>query len=435
VDPVLIGWIGIAVVIGFVIAGLPVAFAMFIAGAVGHFLVADATYMTNSIKVIFYNKMSLYPLSVIPLFVLMGLFAFRAGFAQDAFEAGKKWVGRLPGGLAQATMIAGAAFGAACGTVIAACAALGKVCIPAMRETGIDEKLAIGTVAEAATLSVMIPPSVLLPLYAIITEQSIGKLLVAGIIPGIVDAAVMMVLIYTLCKVRPQLAPTTATAASWKEKLGAIKRIWGIALIFLTVMGCIYTGITTPTEAAAVGAAGALGVGLISKRLDWHSGVVPSLIETAKITCTILIICVCALYFSHFLLISQLPEKVSLSLVNLEAPRLVTLIGILVMYLFLGCIMDTLSSMLLTLPIIFTAIVNFGYDPIWFGVIVVHMAEIGALTPPFGLNLFTLKGVLPEVSMGTIIRSVIPFVVAELVALSLYIAFPQIVTFLPEMMW
>lgn len=433
-DPVLVGWIGIAVVIGFVLAGLPVAFAMFIAGAVGHLLVVDAAYMTNSIKVVFYNKMSMYPLSVIPLFILMGLFAFYAGFAGDAFEAGKKWVGRLPGGLAQATMIAGAVFGAACGTVIAACAALGKVCIPAMRETGIDEKLAIGTIAEAATLSVMIPPSVLLPLYAIITEQSIGKLLIAGIIPGIVDAAVMMVLIYTLCKVNPQLAPTEAVVP-WKERLGAIRRIWGIALIFLTVMGCIYTGVTTPTEAAAAGAAGALGIGLISRRLSWRSGIVPSLIETVKTTCTILIICVCALYFSHFLLISQLPENVSLFLVNLEAPRLVILIAILAMYLFLGCIMDTLSSMLLTLPIIFTAMVNFGYDPIWFGVIIVHMAEIGALTPPFGLNLFTLKGVLPEVSMGTIIRSVVPFIGAELVALSLYIAFPQIVTFLPEMMW
>jgi len=434
-DPVLAGWIGIAVVIGFILGGLPVAFALFIAGAAGHFLVAGPAHMINSITVVFYTKMSLYPLSVIPLFILMGLFASEAGFAEDAFEAGKKWVGRLPGGLAQATMIAGAAFGAACGTVIAACAALGKVCIPAMRENGIDEKLAIGTVAEAATLSVMIPPSVLLPLYAIITEQSIGKLLIAGVIPGIVNAAVMMVLIFMLCKIRPQLAPTMATAASWKEKLGAIRRIWGIVLIFLFVMSCIYTGVTTPTEAAAAGAAGALIIGLVSRRLSWRSGVVPSFVESTKTTCTILIICVCALYFAHFLLISRLPENVSLFLVNLEAPRLVILIGILVMYLFLGCLMDSLSSMLLTLPVIFTAIVNFGYDPIWFGVIVVHMAEIGALTPPFGLNLFTLKGVLPEVSMGTIIRSVIPFIVAELVTLSLYIAFPQIVTFLPEMMW
>ena len=432
-EPVTIGWIMILGVIVLLLSGLPVAFAMFIAGAIGHILLVGLNHTIASIPIIFYDKMSTFTLGVIPLFILMGLLASAAGFADDAFDAGKKWVGRFPGSLAQATIAAGTAFGAACGTTIAACAAFARIAIPPMREAGVDEKLAIGAVAAAAPLSAMIPPSVLMPLYGVITDTPMGKLLIAGLIPGIVAATVMMLVIFIMVKVKPELAPPT-TPVPWRERFASLKGLVGILVVFILVLGSIYTGVITPTEAGAVGALGALVVGLVTRRLKWRTGILPSLIESAKLTSSILIICVCAIYFSHFLALSRVPYEISTYLVGLEVPGIVILIGALLINACLGCIMDTLSILLLTMPIIFPAILSLGYDPIWFGVLMVQMAEIGALTPPFGLNLFVLRGSLPDVTMGTIIRSVIPFIGMYFLILAIYIAFPQIALWLPSKM-
>lgn len=432
-EPVLVGCIMIVVVIGLLILGLPVAFAMFIAGAIGHILVVGIDSTINSIPIVFHDRMSMGTLMVVPMFVLMGYFAWKSGFADDAFEVASKWVSRIPGGLAQATIGAGAAFGAACGTTIASCAALAKTCLPAMRRAGLDEKLGLGAISAAAALSVMIPPSIIMPLYGIITEQSIGTLLIAGILPGIAAAIIFMILIFVMCKYKPELAPMMGTI-TWKERLYSVKKIWGIALLFLAVMGGIYGGIVTPTEAGALGASGALVIGLVARRLPLREGIIGSFVETAKLTSTILILCVCALYFAHFLALSRLPTVVSTYLTSLEVSRIVILIGILFMYTFLGCILDSLSSMMLTMPIVFPTIVGLEYSPIWFGVIIVQMVELGALTPPFGINLFVLRGSVPDVGMGTIIRSVVPFIIADFAILALYVAFPQIALFLPSMM-
>lgn len=431
-EPIVIGWIMLAVVVAFIIFGLPVAFAMFIAGALGHIFVVGWERTIFSIPIVFYDKMSWVVLLVVPLFILMGMFAWKSGYADDAFDAGAKWVSRLPGGLAQATIVAGAAFGAACGTTIASCAALAKTCVPAIRKAGIDEKLGLGAISAAAALSVMIPPSIIMPLYGIITETSIAPLLIAGIIPGVIAALIFMLLIFVMVKIKPQLAPTRPDV-TWKERLLSLKKIWGIALLFFVVIGGIYSGLVTPSEAGGLGAFGALVIGVATKRLK-KADIIESIEETVKISCTVLILTICALYFAHFLAQSRVPATVSIFLTSLPAPRLLILIGILLMYTVLGCILDTGSSMLLTMPIIFPAIVTFGYSPIWFGVIIVQMVELGALTPPFGINLFIMKGSLPEVATSTILRSVIPFIITDFVILAIYVAFPQIALFLPNLM-
>lgn len=431
-EPIVIGWIMLAVVVAFIIFGLPVAFAMFIAGALGHIFVVGWERTIFSIPIVFYDKMSWVVLLVVPLFILMGMFAWKSGYADDAFDAGAKWVSRLPGGLAQATIVAGAAFGAACGTTIASCAALAKTCVPAIRKAGIDEKLGLGAISAAAALSVMIPPSIIMPLYGIITETSIAPLLIAGIIPGVIAALIFMLLIFVMVKIKPQLAPTRPDV-TWKERLLSLKKIWGIALLFFVVIGGIYSGLVTPSEAGGLGAFGALVIGVATKRLK-KADIIESIEETVKISCTVLILTICALYFAHFLAQSRVPATVSIFLTSLPAPRLLILIGILLMYTVLGCILDTGSSMLLTMPIIFPAIISFGYSPIWFGVIIVQMVELGALTPPFGINLFIMKGSLPEVPTSTIIRSVVPFILTDFVILAIYVAFPQIALFLPNLM-
>lgn len=431
-DPTVAGW---SVTIGMVVlilVGSPVAFAMFVAGAVGHILVTGTRVAIASVPAVFYDALSNYALSVVPLFIVMGFLAAEAGFAEEAYFTAQKWMTRLPGGLAQATIAAGAAFGAACGSTIAACAALARVCIPPMRKAGIDEKLAIGSVSAAAPLSILIPPSVALPIYGMLTETSIGKLLIAGVFPGIMQALVMMALIWIMCTVNSGLAPR-GQSYSWRERWSSLKNLWGIGLIFLIVIAGIYTGFVTPTEAGALGASGALAVGLISRRLN-RKGVMSSLYEAAKSTCTILIIMACALYFVHFLAYSRLPNLLSESLSTLQLPPIAILVAVLLLYAILGCIMSGLAMMVLTLPILFPTIVAIGYDPIWFGVIVVVMSELGALTPPYGLNLFVLGSALPEVPMNRIIAASVPFIISYVPTVALLVAFPQIALYLPGLM-
>jgi tripartite ATP-independent transporter DctM subunit len=414
------------------VLGLPVAFSMFIAGAIGHIIVVGYMQAIFSIPIVFYENMSRGVLVVVPIFVLMGMFAWKSGLADHAFEAAQKWVSSIPGGLAQATILAGAAFAAACGTTIASCAALGKICVPAMRKAGVDEKLGLGAVAATAALSVMIPPSIIMPIYAVITEQSVGKLLIAGILPGIVATLIFMIQIFIMVKRKPQLVPAM-TRVSWRERLLSLRKVWGIVLLFFMVMGGIYSGIVTPNEAASVGAFGALLIGLATRRLNWKE-VLSSLRETASITCSVLILTVCALYFSHFLVLSRLPTEVTRFITNLSVPPLAILVGILLLYTLLGCILDSLSMILLTMPIVYPAILRLGYDPIWFGVIVVMMVELAALTPPFGINLFVLKSTIPDVKMQTIFQAVFPFIIADFIIIAIYVAFPQISLFLPNMM-
>ena len=432
-EPTNVGWIMLLIMTGLLLAGLPVAFSLLILGIIGYWIVAGPAKTLSMTGIAPYGTLASYTLSVIPLFILMGHLAYEGGFADALYTTAQKWIGHIPGSLAQATVVGGAAFGAACGSGLASCATLAKVCIPAMLKAGIDRSLAVGTVAAVGPIAQMIPPSITMVIYGVITDQSVGKLLIAGIIPGIIAAINFSILIYIRCKLNPNLAPSLPPTP-WRERFISLKYSYGVAMISLIVMGGIWSGIFTPTEAGALGAFGAFVLGTITRKLKMEK-FKEALLESTRTTAMIFLIIACALLFGYFLGVSRIPASLSEFLVGLEVPRLVILIGILVMYLIAGCFIDMLAFAFLTLPIIFPCIVALGYDPIWFGVIMTHEWEVALITPPFGFNLFLLRGMLPDMSMGDVIRGVWWFIAVDLITLAIYVAFPQVATWLPSMMF
>lgn len=436
IEPMTVGWIILVMMILLLLGGMPVAFSLLVLGIIGYWMIAGPLRTFSITGIVPYDKVANYTLSVVPLFILMGNLAYGAGFADSLYITARKWIGHIPGSLAQATVVGGAVFAAACGSGLASCATLARVCIPAMRKVGVDTRLAIGTVAATGTIAQMIPPSITMVIYAILTDQSVAKLLIAGVIPGLLAAFNYMVLIYIRCKINPRLAPRLEEKATWKERLVSLKYSWGVITLAVIVMGGIYTGIFTPTEAGALGASGALILGVITKSLKWGSLKV-ALMDSAKTTGTVFLIISSAMLFGYFLGISRIPDAVSGFLTTLEVPRLVILIGILLMYVVAGFFIDMLPFAFLTLPIIFPTIVKLGYDPLWFGVITVHMFEMGLITPPFGLNLFIIRGMVSDdqVSMRDVISGVSWFIVVDLITLVMYVAFPGLATWLPNLMW
>ena len=432
-EPMTIGWIIMGVMVVLLFGGMPVSFALLVLGIVGYWMIAGPAKTFTITGIVPYDKISNYTLSVIPLFIFMGHLSFHAGFADSLYKTAQKWIGHIPGSLAQATVVGGAAFGAACGSGLASCATLARICIPAMERVGIDRKLALGTVAGAGTIAQMIPPSVLMVLYAIITEQSVAKLLIAGIIPGIVAAANYIIMIYVRCRLNPELAPRIMERVSWKARVFSLKDSWGVALLALIVMGGIYSGVFTPTEAGALGAFGALSLGLMTRKLN-HKSIHEALVDSAKTAGMIFLIIAAAMLFGYFLGISRIPANVSDYIVGLEVHRFVILLGILLMYVVAGFFIDMLAFAFLTLPIVFPVITALEYDPLWFGVITVHMFEVSLITPPFGLNLFILRGMVPGISMRETIQGVMWFFVMDMVTLAMYVAFPQLATWLPSLM-
>jgi tripartite ATP-independent transporter DctM subunit len=413
--------------------GLPVAFGLLLVGIVGYWVLAGANKTFMILGAVPYSEISNYPLTVVPLFILMGNLAYQAGFAHKLYETAQKWVGSIPGGLAQATIVGGAAFGAACGSGLASCATLAKICIPAMRKAGVDDRLALGSVAGAGPIAQMIPPSIVMVVYGFITEQSIGKLLIAGIIPGLIAAGVFMVMIYVRCRLNPRLVPLLPEKITWKGRIASLKHSWGIAMIVLIVMGGIYSGIFTPTEAGALGASGTLLLGLLSRQLTLRN-LKHAVMDSTKTASMIFLIIAAAFLFSYFMGISRIPTNLSEVVIGLHAPRIVILMGVLLLYIVAGMFIDMLAFAFLTLPIIFPVIVAIGYDPIWFGVVTVHMFEVALITPPFGLNLFIIRSIVPDKSMKEIIGGVGWFVAMDMVTLAIYIAFPQVATWLPSLM-
>jgi len=431
--PPTVGWILLAAMIAVMFIGLPIAFGLLLVGIVGYWVLSGADKTFLMLGAVPYSEITSYPLTVVPLFILMGNLAYQAGFAHKLYETAEKWVGNIPGGLAQATIVGGAAFGAACGSGLASCATLAKICIPAMRKAGVDDRLALGSVAGAGPIAQMIPPSIIMVVYGFITEQSIGKLLIAGIIPGLIAAAVFMVMIYIRCRLNPRLAPLLSERVSWKQRIVALRHSWGIAMMALIVIGGIYTGIFTPTEAGALGASGTLVLGLLSRQLSLGN-FKNAVMDSTKTAAMIFLIIIAAFLFSYFMGISRIPTNVSDFIVGLNVPPLVILIGVLLLYIIAGMFIDMLAFAFLTLPIIFPAIVAIGYDPIWFGVITAHMFEIALITPPFGLNLFIIRSIVPDKSMKEIIGAVGWFVAMDMVTLAIYVAFPEVATWLPSLM-
>ncbi len=432
-DPRLIyGVIGLSGFVVLLILGMRIAFAAAFAGFCGLWFLlgwTPAVTLTGSLP---WSTISHYEFAVLPLFLLMGHFAFHSGVTNDIFWVGRLTVGRLPGGLALATVLGGAGFAACCGSSTASTAILGKVAVPEMESYGYDKSLATGTVAAVSTLAAVIPPSGLAVIYGIITETSIGKLLIAGIIPGIVSALIYGVMIFVRCSRNPTLAPPMP-GLPLKDTIFSLWKVWGVVVLGGLVIIGLYTGIFTPTETGAAGSLAAFIMAIARRRLGFQE-LRACLIDTGRTTCMIFLIIIGILIFARFLSASRLPNDLAGFLTGLPVHRMVILIGILLMFFVLGMFMDAIAMLLLTMPVILPAVLAMEFDPIWFGMVVAKTCEIALITPPVGLNVYVMKGVTPHVPIGIIFRGIIPFALMDIVTLALYVVFPQIILFLPSRM-
>ena len=429
-DPVTLGLLALLALTLFLISGVRIAFATALCGFFGLWMLRgyDPAAMLASTSI--FGHLVNYNLLVLPLFIMMGYFAYHAGITRDLYWTARQWFGHLPGGLAIATIIGSAGFAAACGASTAAAAVMGRVALPELKKYGYDDKVSTGCVAAGGTMATMIPPSVLMVVYGFISEQSIGALLLAGILPGLLQATTYSIMLYLRFKFNPKLGPPIAPV-SWGERVRSLKGVWGMIILIVLVMGTIYTGIATPTEAAAIGALGALALALfrVDRKTFWNA-----MIETARTSSLIFVIIAGVLIFVHFLGFTGMPGAVASAITDLPVPPMVILIGILAMYLVLGMFLDGIGMVLLTVPIILPTIEHLGINPIVFGVLVVRMVEIGLITPPVGLNVYVLKGVAPYISMGDIFRGCGWFVATDIVNLAILLAFPQIILLIPETM-
>jgi tripartite ATP-independent transporter DctM subunit len=394
-DPLVAGYIGIGIITLLIILGMRIAFATALVGIIGIALLKGwdtAFYISGYLP---HGIAAHYSLSVIPLFIIMGYFGFYAGLTKEVFQTARQWFGHFPGGLAIATTYGCAGFAACTGSSVASAAIMGKMAIPEMRKYHYQPRLAAGAVAAGGTIATLIPPSVPLVIYGIITEQSVGLLLMAGFLPGILSAVIYAFMIQIRVKFSPDLAPPLS-AASWKDRLVSLKNTWGIIAILIIILGGIYTGVFTPTEAGGAGATATFFMALISGKLTWTS-FKDSLLDTGRATVMIFSIIVGVLIFVRFLAISGLPAAFSKAVVAMPVPPLLILFGMLGIFVFLGMFLDLIGMMLLALPIIFPAVIALGFDPIWFGVIVVKMGEICLITPPVGLNVYVVNSVAPDI--------------------------------------
>jgi tripartite ATP-independent transporter DctM subunit len=431
-DPLIMGLLGLAAIFVLVVLGMRIAFATALVGFVGIWTMKNMGVAGKVLGFLPHGIVAHYSLSVIPLFIIMGYYAFYAGLTDDIFFTARQWVGHLPGGLAIASVFGCAGFAACTGASTASAAIMGRVAIPEMRRYGYHPRLAAGVVAASGTLASLIPPSVILVIYGIITEQSIGALLIGGFIPGVVSAAIYAGMIYTRVRMTPELGKLQPKA-SWKEKFYALKGTWGVLVLIVLIIGGIYSGVFTPTEAGGAGAFSAFLMALFMRRLTLER-LKESLLETGRTTIMIFSIIVGVLIFVRFLALTGLPATFAEFVLELPLPRLVVILLILCIYVFLGMFLDAIGMMMLTLPIVFPAVVGLGYDPIWFGIIVVKMCEICLITPPVGLNCYIVRSVAPDIPLEEIFRGIIPFVAMDILTVALFIAFPDIITFLPSRM-
>ncbi|MBW1800811.1 MAG: TRAP transporter large permease subunit, partial [Deltaproteobacteria bacterium] len=422
VDPLVAGFIGIGLLLVLLFSGMPIALAMGLVGFLGLAYINGVKPGLNSMGSTPHSISSTYSMSVVPLFVLMGSLCYHAGLSKELYYAVYRWIGHFPGGLAMATVGACASFAAVSGSSVATTATMGMVSLPEMKRYKYDMGLAAGSIAAGGSIGILIPPSVILVLYGILTEQSIGKLFAAGFIPGVLEALFYMVTIYILCKRNPALGPK-GEKSNFRERIGALKSTWGVLALFILVIGGIYMGVFTPTEAAGVGAFGAFLFALGRKRLTWKK-FKASLMETSTTTAMVFLILIGAALLGYFLAVTRLPFELSSYASGLEVNRYVILGFIILLYLILGAIMSSLAMIVLTVPIIFPVVEALGFDPIWFGIIIVRVVEMGQITPPVGINVYVLKGVAKELPLGGIFKGVFPFIMADLCHVILLIAVP-----------
>ena len=425
--PLQIGFVGILLMFVLLAASMPVAFSMAMVGFVGFSLIVSPQAALSLITTDLFDTFSSYSLTVIPLFVFMGQVAMHSGISRRLFSAAHHWLGPLPGGLAMATVGACAGFGAICGSGPATAATMAGVALPEMRRFHYGNELSTGTVAAGGGLGMLIPPSVVFICYAVMTEQSIGRLFVAGIVPGLLVSVLFCVIIWIWCRIRPDMgpkAPHTAFSEKFKSLLGVSETV----LLFVLVMGGMFAGFFTPTEAAAVGAAGSLLIALFNRRLSWKM-LVQSLHETARTSCMVLIIVAGAVMFGHFLAVTRIPFELATWSSSRTLPAWMIMAMIILFYLFAGCFVDALALVMLTIPIFYPVVTGLGYDPIWFG-IVTHM---GVITPPVGVNVYVVSGISRDVALQTVFKGALPFLLALIVAAVILVAFPALSLWLPNL--
>jgi len=432
-DPVTAGVLGTALVFLLLFLGMPIAFALMFVGFAGiSYLTSIEAALPIAARTV-YEVSAYYPYTVIPLFIVMGGFAGSSGMTKDLYITFDKWFRKLPGGLGIATIGACAGFAAVSGSSVATAATMGTVALPEMKRFNYHPRLATGSIAAGGTLGFLIPPSIGFIVYGMLTEQSIGKLLVAGMIPGLVLALAYIGIIVAMVKLNPSLAPAIPESVSWREKFSSLMGVWEPLAVFLLVMGGIYGGFFTPTEAGAIGATVLFLISIVKRKLN-RQNLVEALLEAVRISVMVLFLVAGANVFSYFLALSTIPMQVATWAAGLEvSPYLIHTI-IVIIYLFLGCFLDAISMMVLTMPVIFPVILALNFDPIWFGVIAVLMMEAGLITPPMGLNIFTVAGVAKDTPVETIFRGVAPFLLSIFALVILITLFPGLALFLPNMM-
>jgi tripartite ATP-independent transporter DctM subunit len=428
----LVAIVGFAALFTLMLLRVPVGMAMGLVGVGGFAYLAGGTPALKMVGHTSMRSVTDWNFAVIPLFLLMGSFATNSGMSRELFRTANAYLGHLKGGLGIATIAACGGFSAICGSSVATAATFSRVAYPEMRRYGYPESFATGVIAAGGTLGIMIPPSTVLAVYGIITEQDIGKLFIAGVVPGIVAVLMYMATIAVIGRVRPAFLPA-GKRVPWSERLAATRDVWATSLLFLFVIGGIYGGVFTPTEAAGMGAAGAFIIGMVRRRLG-RKEIVQSLLEATRTTAAVFTVLIGALLFGYFLTITQVPQKVTEFMVGLGIGRYGVLALIMVMYLVLGTLMDALAMIILTVPIVFPVIKALGFDPIWFGIIIVMVAELGLMHPPVGMNIFVIKSVVEDVKISTIFRGVLPFILTDILRLILLIAFPMLALWLPSKM-
>ena len=426
--------IGLGLMMLLALLRVPIALAMGVVGFLGVAYLRDWNFAPAMamVETKIYETGRNYTLSVVPLFILMGNLVTRAGMSQELFRAAYTFVGHLRGGLAMATVVACAGFGAICGSSIATAATMAKVAYPAMKDLGYSDRLSTGAIAGGGTLGILIPPSTLMVIYGVLTETNIGKLFAAGVLPGIVATGLLCLAVQWTVWVDPASGPR-GERSSWPKRVRALGDVWAVLALFIIVMGGIYGGVFTATEGAGAGAFGALCFALARRALSWRT-LFESLVESARTTAMLFAILTGALMFAEFVNYTSMPGDLKDLVTSLNLSPIMVVAAICAIYVILGTAMEELSMILLTVPIFFPLVVHLGFDPIWFGILIVVVVEIGLISPPVGMNLFVITALLPHVPTYVLFRGVLPFMVADIVRLAILIAFPILSLWLPNMM-
>ena len=433
-EPAYVGLIGFFALLLLIALNVPVTIAMGVPGILGLFYLLGVTQTFEVLTSQTFVCATTYEFTAVPLFLLMGYTAMNAGLVTSAYNSARVWTAGFPGGLSIATCLASGIFGACMGSGIPAAAAMSRIAVPEMLRHKYDKSLAVGSVAASTTVAVLIPPSVIIVIYAIFTEVSLGKMLLAGYIPGALSVLIYMIMIGVRVRLNPKLAPTIRDERiTWGRRLAAFQGVWGVAVLFVILLGGIYTGFFTATEAAAIGALAAFVILVATGNFKWSS-LKASFLETMEVTAMALMMLVGAALFAVFMDVSGLPKMLANWIVAANMPIPFFLITIAILYIFLGCFLPAISMMLVTLPILMPVLVDLNINLIWFGIIFVKMAEVGGITPPFGISVYVVKGVLRDsVPTSTIFRGIGWFVVMDLITVAILMAFPKITLWLPEL--